>query len=81
RQRAERDRALAPLRQAQAAAQGRLDRMEARRGQLEQALAAATPSPAERAEAGRELKQLLQDIEDCELEWLDLEQRMQGLQA
>ncbi|WP_018912461.1 ABC-F family ATP-binding cassette domain-containing protein [Thiomonas sp. FB-6] len=81
RQRAERDRALAPLRQAQAAAQRRLDQMEARRGQLEQALAAATPSPAERAEAGRELKQLLQDIEDCELEWLDLEQRMQGLQA
>ncbi len=81
RQRAERDRLLAPLRQAQAAAQRRLETLEARRGQLEQALAAPSPRPAERAEAGRELKQLLQDIEACEQEWLELEQQMEGLQA
>ncbi len=81
RQRAERDRMLAPLRQAQAAAQRRLDALEARRVQLEQALATPSPLPAERAQAGRELKQLLQDIETCEQEWLDLEQRMESLQA
>jgi ATP-binding cassette subfamily F protein 3 len=81
RQRAERDRMLAPLRQAQAAAQRRLEALEARRAGLEQALAAPSPSPAERAEAGRELKQLSQDIEACEQEWLDLEQQMEGLQA
>jgi ATP-binding cassette subfamily F protein 3 len=81
RQRAERDRQLAPLRQAQEAAQRRLDALEARRGELEQALAAPSPSPGERAEAGRELKQVLQDIDSCEQQWLDLEQRMQTPQG
>jgi ATP-binding cassette subfamily F protein 3 len=79
RQRRERDTLLAPLRKRQAAEQQRLEKLEARRGELEAALACASTSPGERAEQGRELKQVMLDIDACEQRWLELEQQMDAL--
>ena len=70
---------LAPLRKLQAEAEQRLQRLEAERERLQALLAQPATAAAARAEAGRELKQVLQDIEDCEAGWLELEERMQAL--
>ena len=78
-QRRELQQQVAPLRKRQAEAEQRLQRLEGERERLQALLAQpATPAGA-RAEAGRELKQVLQDIEDCEAGWLELEERLQAL--
>ena len=78
-QRRELQQQLAPLRKRQAEAEQRLQRLEAERERLQALLAQPATAAAARAEAGRELKQVLQDIEDCEAGWLELEERMQAL--
>ena len=79
RARRERDNLLAPMRCQQAAAQQQLERLEARRAELELALAAPGVTGERRAEHGREFKQVVREIEACEQRWLDLEQQMESL--
>ncbi len=78
-QRQARARELAPLRREQEQLLRRIEQLEARRAEVEALLAASHASPEERAAGGRALKQLQQELEDCEGRWLDLEERMQAL--
>ena len=72
---------LKPLKKRQQHAEQALERAQAEHAALLEAMGQATLSPAERAEQGRRLKDLDERIETLEMEWLEIGEQIEAMEA
>ncbi|MEN9367487.1 MAG: hypothetical protein RL489_1845 [Pseudomonadota bacterium] len=72
---------LKPLKKRQQHAEQALERAQAEHAALLEAMGQATLSPAERADQGRRLKELADRIETLEMEWLEIGEQIEAMEA